>query len=465
MILFRVPARFVEAMLLGLLFLPVAGWAQPASNLPPLPEDLMPALRPILASALAQSPQMIVQNINLASAESTRIQNFAGLLPQLAGSMQYSRSESAIAQSANIKSAASGFFYSLSLYQPIYQWGALKNRADSGKIGVKIAERQYADAYRLLVTSLRSQFVGLVTKKVTLRNYEYALNQAEETLALAQERLKTGRASTEEMTEPRLAVDEARLARDRAVEDLEYSRKTFLLTVGQSDLDLDSVPDDVPRPAYDADVAKRLLQEFIQSDAANTYQIMVYRGYIKQADIDYRIARVNLLPKLGFSGVISQANVTSASANSVSQVGVASNSWNIVASWSIFDGFATRGAKLAALSRKRSYERTLRTNTDQTIAQARDLEQQLGFYWRGLELSQTRRDLSDSAVKRLEDNLKRGEASQAMVNAAKLNFYNWELNLTNARGYYLGYWSQYVSMMCVDPMLALVPAGYLKDGK
>ena len=460
--MFPLSGRFVCMLAVGLLGVPMAGRAQTPSDLPPLPEDLMPVLRPILVTALGQSPQMIVQNINISTAEAVLIQDRAGMLPGVAGSAEYAASKASVAQAS---STSKGLFYSLSLSQPLFAWGALKARADSGKIGIYIAQHQYADAYRLLVVSLRTQFLALVTKKITLRNDEYALKQAEEALATVEERFKTGRASAEDLTVPRLTVDEARLIRDQAVEDLENSKRLFLLMVGKADLDLEVVPDDVPRPVYSPEVVARLLQEFVQSDAAQTYSTQVYRDYIKSADIDYRITRVNLLPKFNFSAGVSQASVTSASQNYISQVAVSSNSWDVVASWSIFDGLATRGAKLSILSRKRSYERTLRTTIDQTIAQVRDLEKQLGFTWRSQEISQSRRDLSETTFKRLQENLKLGSASQSMVNSAQLNLYASEFNLAYARSGYLNYWSQFVSTLCVDPILNVMPASYLKDGK
>jgi outer membrane protein TolC len=462
MITFPMSGRFVCMLAVGLLGVPMASLAQTPSDLPPLPEDLMPVLRPILVTALGQSPQMIVQNINISTAEAVLIQDRAGMLPSVAGSAQYSSANAKVAQAS---STSSGLFYSLSLSQPLFAWGALKARADSGKIGIYIAQHQYADAYRLLVVSLRTQFLALVTKKITLRNDEYALKQAEEALATVEERFKTGRASTEDLTVPRLAVDEARLTHDQALEDLENSKRLFLLMVGKADLDLEMVPDDVPRPVYVPEVVTRLVQEFVQSDAEQTYSTLVYHDYIKLANIDYRIARVNLLPRFIFSAGVSQASVTSASQNYVNQVAVSSNNWNVIASWSIFDGLATRGAKHSALDRKRSYERTLRTNSDQTIAQVRDLEKQLGFAWRGLEISQSRRDLNETTFKRLEENLKLGSASQTMVNSALLNLYASEYLLAYSRSAYLNYWSQFVSTTCVDPILNVLPASYLKDGK
>jgi len=68
MIMFPLPSSFVRMLAVGLLGVPMAGWAQTSSDLPPLPEDLMPVLRPMLVTALGQSPQMIVQNINIATA-------------------------------------------------------------------------------------------------------------------------------------------------------------------------------------------------------------------------------------------------------------------------------------------------------------------------------------------------------------------------------------------------------------
>ena len=265
--------------------------------------------------------------------------------------------------------------------------------------------------------------------------------------------------------EPRLSVDEARLNRDKAVEDLEYTLRIFLLTVGQTNLEADQVPTEIPRPVYAPEVVTRLLQQFVRTGAEETFTALTYRDYLKMADLDYRIAKVNLLPKFSFSAGVSQANVTSASLNSVSQVGVFSNYWNFGASWSIFDGFATRGAKLSALQRKRSYERSLKTITNQAIADATDLGKKLDFAWRAEQINETRRDVGVATVKRLQDELRLGKTSQTAVNAAQLNAYYQDMYLASVRGEFLNDWSQFVSTLCVDPMLDLIPAGYLKDGK
>ena len=117
------------------------------------------------------------------------------------------------------------------------------------------------------------------------------------------------------------------------------------------------------------------------------------------------------------------------------------------------------------MQRKRSYERTLHTLTDQTIAQARDLEKQLGFAWRAAQISQTRHDVSVAAVKRLEDDLQSGKAARTAVTAAQLSAYYLDLDLASARSEFLNDWSQFVSTLCVDPMLNQIPPTYLKDAR
>jgi len=465
MIISLMSARRVRRLLLGLAVLPVAAIAQAPDDLPPLPEDLLPELRPYLISALTQAPQMVLSNINLASAEATRMEDDAGLWPSVSGGANYSASKATVSSSSNVSSTSSGVFYSLGISQALFQWGAVKNRAISGRVGVELAEHQYADAYRNLLVSLRVQYLSLIQKKITLRNAEFSLKLAEDGLATAEAQLKSGRISPEAMMEPRLGVDGARVARDQALEDLEHSRRVFLLMVGRDDLNVDAIAGEIPRPGYAPQLVDQLLQRFEHTGVNETLTALSYRDYIRQADIDYRIIRTNLLPKLSFGAGVSEANVTSASANSVSQVGVYSNYWNVVASWSIFDGFSTRGAKLATLLRKRSYERTLQNISAQALLDARDLRQQLDFAWRNEAIGETRRDVSVATVKRLQEQLKIGKASQSGINAALLNSYGLDLYLASLRATYLTYWSQYLSTLGVDPMINTVPASFLKNAK
>lgn len=449
---------------LCLLCAPMGALGEPSQNLPPLPEDLIPALRPILVSALRQSPQMIEHNIDIAQAEGARIQNAAGLLPSVSSTVQYG-SDTTSAAGGFAAASSLGMQYSVSANQPIYHWGALKARAAYGRIGVKIAERQYAEAYRQLVVSLRSQFLALTAKKIALRNIEFALQQAEEAVTLADEKLKTKSISEGIVSSAKWTRDLTRLDRDRAVEDLENSRRLFLLSSGQTDLGVEAISDEVPRPSYAPEAVARLLQRFSQSAGEGVYAILNLRDSIKQAQIDYRIARVQLLPQLGLSAWVNQSTQTQMNGNSLDRYVTRSSNYDLVASWSIFDGFATRGAKLSALSRKRNLERSLRTSLDQIMVQASDEEKQLGFSWRSLEFAQQSRDAAEATIKILMEDVRLGRSSSVDVGPARQSFFQSEYSLAVARSDFLNRWSEFVSTLCVDPMLDFVPQHYLDDAK
>lgn len=451
-------------MALCLLCVPMGVRGQPAQSLPSLPEDLLPALRPILVSALTQSPQMISRNIDIAKAEGDRIQNTAGLLPSMGSSVQYG-SNATSAAGGFAASSALGLQYSVSANQAIYHWGALKARADYGKIGVKIAERQYADAYRQLVINLRRDFLELTAKKIALRNIEFALKQAEEAVTLAEEKLKTKSISPGVLSSAQWTRDSTRLDRDKATEVLENSRRLFLLSSGQTDLGAEFIPDEVPRPSYSPELVARLLQEFSRSGGEGVYSILNLRDSIKQAELDYQIARVQLRPQLGFRAWINQSTQTQIDGNTLNRYVTRSSNYDLVADWSIFDGFSTRGAKLSALSRKRSLERSLHTSLDQIMVQVVDQEKQLGFSWRGLEFAQQSRDGAEASIKILTEDIRLGRLSSAELGPARQALLQSEFNLAVARGDFLNRWSEFVSILGADPMLAVVPQHYLDDAK
>ena len=451
---------------IGLLALPIGALGQSPPSLSPLPEDLIPALRPILISALAQSPTMIGHNIDLAKAEGDRISDRAGMLPSLGTTLQYGNNTSTSDYATSSSSSSNvGFLYSISANQPIYHWGALKAQADMGKIGVRMAERNYAEGYRLLIVSIRSQFMALIEAKLALHNANFALQQNEEALAAIKEKVSAKTLAPGSDVGQQLAVDDARLARDRLTEGFENAVKVFALSVGQKDFGAQNIPDEIPRPSYAPEAAAELLQRFVREQGERTFAIANLHDQVKLADLNYQIARVRMRPMIGFSASYSQQPTTSVGPGYLNQYITQSRNLDIVANWSLFDGLATRGAKLSALSNKRAYERILLTTIDTTMTQASDSEKQLAFSWRALDLSQRRRDMAEGGVAGTADYIKRGLISANDIGGARMGLYGAEYNLAVARADFLNQWSLFLSTLCVDPMLTIIPDRYLPDGK
>jgi len=425
-----------------------------------LPEDYIPGLRPLLQTAVQRSPNTISASIALAQQEAAKYIANSVLWPSVSFSSDYAATTESTSQSQN--STSKGLFYSASIYQPIFQWGAYKNTALIGDLGVKIAQRQYADAYRQLAVLIRQQYLGLIGRKVALRNALFGQKLSEESLAVQQARFEAGSSSQAELGNFRLAVDQANLDADRAAEDLGYAKRVFTRLVGIDDLDDESIPLMVPHPEYSAPMADAILTGFVGDGIESTFQSQVYQMIIKQQDLSYSIAKVRLLPKVNASVAYSYENYVAASVGSVSQVGIQSESYSIAANWTIFDGFATRGAKLSALGTKRYYERVRKTYVDSTIDTISYMRHQIDFSSRALKLSEVHHALIESEVKRLADDKTLGYASQATIDTGIQNLYATEQQMAYARTDFLSRWTEFISLAGIDPALANISPRYVR---
>jgi len=428
-----------------------------------LPEDFLPGLRPILEQALNQSPQMMMRGLELAQVEANRYYSTAALWPSLSGTVQYSASTSTVSTDQNVSSDTSGLFYGFNFNQPVFQWGALKAQANIASISVKVSEKQYAEAYRMLVHSLRGQYLALIGRKANLATLRHQLGRSEATLAVEEDKLANGALSPGGIISIRMEVTELRLRLDQAVEDFGYACRMFARLAGMADLSAESLPDGVPEPVAMTATADQLLAAFLRDGAEATPQGEIYSLYIKQADLNYHIAKTRLYPKFSLYAGYSLNNSTSASVNSISQVGVTSFNYGVLASWMIFDGFATRGSKLSALATRRTNERQLRTYADTVMDSAQNLHRQLGFSLRALALAEQRLDLARDAVRNRAEDVKLGAVSPVELDVTQSAANAAELGAIYARSDYFTRWSEFLSLIGADPALNLLPQRYARS--
>ena len=425
-----------------------------------MPEDLLPGLRPILKEAVERSPSTIAASIGLAVAEGTRYQQAAALWPQLFANIDYQATTQSETNSASTTNK--GIFYGINLSQPIFQWGAYKNSAAMGSLGVKIAERQYAQAYQGLAVSIREQYMGLIVKKIQLRNARFNLKIAQEALAAQQARFDSGSSSLAELGTFKISVEQAQLDSDRAEEDFGYSKRVFTRLVGIDSLDDESLPLELPHPDYSAPIADAVLTGFVGDGIESAFQSQVYKLIIKQQDLNYSIQKVRLLPKFLASASYNLSDTSQVVPGRVYQYALQSENYQISANWTIFDGFATRGAKIQALANKRQYERFLKNYVDSTVDQISDMRRQIGFSARAVSLAEVHHNLIEAEVKRLGEDRSLGYASQATIDTGVLNLYATEFQVAQARSLYLGQWSEFISLAGIDPALANISPRYVR---
>ena len=425
-----------------------------------MPEDFLPGLGPLLKTAVEKSPNTILSNINVAQQEAQRYVYASSLWPQLNGNANYSVIDESV--TGGTPSTQKGVFYNFTLNQPIFQWGALKNNAAIGDLGVKIARRQFAEGYRLLAVEIRRQYMYLVGKQITLRNARFRQKIAEEGLKTDQAKFDSGSASQAELQGFKLGLEQAQLDTDRAAEDFAYAKRVLTRLVGIDGLPDDSVPLEIGHPEFSPALADAVLTGFVGGGVESAFQSQVYAMQIKQQDLGYQIAKVRLLPKVNFTASYLLEDNTQAFSGFVSQVAVREETYSLGASWSIFDGFATRGAKLGALETKRQYERLRKNFVDNSIDQITDMRQQVGLSSRALSLSEVHHALIGAEVQRILDDVKLGYASQATIDSSTQNLYQTDVELAGARTDYFMQWSAFISLAGIDPALDNVSPRYVR---
>jgi outer membrane protein TolC len=450
----------VRIRLFAILSLVLAGATSLRSEAPPivgtLPEDYLPALKPLLQMAVERSPNTIAASISVALADAARIQADSALYPQLSLSSDYAVNTQS---SGSATSTQKGLFYNVGISQPLFQFGALKNSAAIGQIGLKMAQRQYAEAYRTLAISIRKQYMALIVQKISVRNAQFALKVSQESLAAQQARFDSGSSSQAELGTFKIAVERAQLEADRADDEFWYAKRVFTRLVGIDDLDGQLISLELPHPDYSASVADAILTGFVGDGVESTFQSQVYQMAIRQQELNYSIAKVRLLPKVSAAASIAYENYVTGAA---SQVGSQAEGYSVGASWSIFDGFATKSAKLTALLSKRLDERTRKTYIDTSIDSMTYMRHQLDFSSREMSIAEVQYSLIDAEVKRLDQDKSLGFASQASIDSGTLNLYATDSAMVRARSNYFSQWTDFISLAGLDPALNNISPRYVR---
>ena len=438
--------------------------AEPVDPAKTLPDKEIAVLDEILVQALKQSPDMLMKSIEFAQAETYRMDRASALWPSVNGDMRYARDYLATTNSDT--TAGQGFFYNFGMQQPVFHWGAVKASADIGELQRKIAQKQFAEAYRQLVSVLRQQFLGLIRQKKWLQNQSYSLEMAERNYKLDEEKYANGTLAQSAFDGVRLTIEEQRLAVARTEGEWQQMKRVFMRLAGLHELSDERIPNTVSRPAWTDDQATRLAAEFQQADGApQVPQAEVFTYQILQSDLDYRIAKTRLLPKISFFAGTSLQNQTSATKSHVSQVATTDQNFGLVANWSIFDGFATRSAKLGALAAKRQHALQLQNYLDTLREDIRTLTEQTNLTARAVALAEQRRAMAAGSLSYTEEEAKQGRASPMSVAQAQIGFDGAELAALDNRIALYNQWSRLVGLLWVDPILQNLPATYLDHGK
>lgn len=416
-----------------------------------LPEDVFPELRQILADAAQQSPTMVASNLELMAADGDLKQAKAGLYSSLSGFYQYSQTEDQREDIAeNLKTDKT--YYNLTLSQPIFHWGERVNSAKIGKIRREIADENYSEAYRLLANQIRSNYLSLILNKIAVTHATYSVKLAEETLSSAEERLRKKVISEGEIFQTRIAVDQARLGEETAAWNYEVTKKNFARLTGKPAPTDSQIPNTIPGLFEAKDKVESLLARFLSQDEPETAAVRIARKQVAVDDLTVKNQRTRLRPKLSLVAGISQ-DEQSYTSNIAQKYGLKSQYVGLQVSWNIFDGFASQGAVASALARKRLAEHNYRELSDKLLQEARNAAKAVELAERQLAISERLLDNAGNFLSYTQEDFKRGQASEAQVDAAQSG-YNNTLSSTNYTRYnYLMRVSEFISLISEDPIM------------
>lgn len=436
----------------------VAGFstAHLAAQEPLLPEQVFPQLEGILRQAATQSPRMISRSLDLEMAASTRDAYRAGLYPSVFGSYRITESRDDRAdQTATL--SAQKIYYDISLNQPVFHWGALRNNARIGDIQQRIAHGNYREAYRLLSQEVRSLYLQLVIKKAQVGRGRFHVNHVREVLKVAEDRLAKRVVSEGEVALARLTVEQAELALDRAQDDFDSTRASFARLTGSTVPPAPAeIPDDIPAVTYRAARFEAPLNSVIAAATVPTNEARNYQNLIDQEEINYRMHRVRLLPKLNFVAGANQ-DEQSYTINTAQRYRLESLYAGVQLSWQIFDGFAARAAQRTSLARRRQLENDRRVYTESMKAILQSQNRQLGFAARAMSIADRNVTGTEGLLKQRIEDVKSGQASESDVRVAELGVLDSRISAYSARLDFLMKASELNGLLAQDPALANLP--------
>lgn len=428
-----------------------------------MPEDYLPALKKILEFSVRNAPTVLLEDSKIAQNEARAMGTNAQRLPSFGGSVSAAANQTAISGNSSTQSRDSGLFYNFSLNQPIFYWGALKNDSDRARIGVLVAEKSYREASRTLAILLRRSYLELIVKKAQLRERRFALELTKNDLERMKENYAAGNASQGEVGGRQLKYEDDSLALERVEVEFAGQLRTFARLAGIGALTEDAIPLEIPKPSYPSTVAAQLLAALLSDGAKSTFAAQVAALEVQEADLNYRIAKVRLLPKFSANAGYSVQNSTTASPTSVSQTGIAQRTVALVGNWTIFDGFGAKAAQRDALATKQLHERELKIATDTALDEAQNLARLLAVDVRAMEMAESRRNLAEAGLTRAKEEIGLGNVAGNFKDAAQLNLYGNETANANARALFLAHWGEFVSLAATDPALNNLPARYARE--
>jgi outer membrane protein TolC len=437
--------------------------AQPVDPAACLPDSSMVGLARILDHALAQSPQMLMKNVELARADAAVLGAKAARLPSLGSNARYAYEDVSSRNSPG--SMQKGFFYNVGLVQPLYHWGEISNSIEITVLERKIRERSWQEAYRELASNLRARYLALIMAKQSLIASRTAHTLREKARRNDEERHAAGLMSNTEYQYGAVQMEEASFALERENFEFDQACKGFARLAGLDEFREAEIPDDIPAPVVSEHQAERLVTWFEQSDRVSEIPSIQSLHYLlRQTELRYKVASVRLLPKLDMNLSDSQENNTYLNNGGVSQGATHRDSVGVSANWPLFDGFATRAAKRSALADRRDADLRIKGALEALKDTQTSLVTRFGFAVKGLAFADRRLAMAQGSLDFVTADVAAGRQSAAALDVARGAWATARYAQLAARSEVYARWTELLGLLWLDPRLQQLPSHLSQHG-
>ena len=169
---------------------------------------------------------------------------------------------------------------------------------------------------------------------------------------------------------------------------------------------------------------------------------------IKKEELSFRIQDVRQRPNLSLIAGVNQAEQSSTSLVTTQRTYVGLN-----VGWNLFDGYETRGRRLASVKRLRLLRESKERIESELLEGAEHREDRVGFAAQAVRFSFDWVDRAKGGVKYWEEEHQAGRASDKNIEDAKRSLNQQELALMKTQRDYLNLLADFVSWIGEDPAM------------
>jgi len=417
----------------------------------PVPESLFVELRQVLAGLPCNAPTALISEEDKAAAKGQRLADRSHRLPRAAGTLGVQRE-------AKTRGSLSEFIYrtvpvlGAEVTQPIFHWGALEARSEMGDLRVEAAQYQYEGTMRGLVLEVRRRYLDILIQRARLALLEQNCDIADKNHKREQNRYNLGEATRLNLDESLVVLTEVKSRKIALIKELQNQEYYFRNIAGWDGPINGKLPFDWEMPERVSELVADGFLAANQVHPGERFYALEREGKLEK--LNYKVINARLLPIFNARGGVYESLLESPDSTTTQNetnffVGVS-------VEWRVFDGFETKGMKLASKARSRRLSREAKWELERRDLEVHSLVERIGLSLESIELLESRLNISDAVLARKHHEYADLRITSTDYLSSRLSRDDSRINLLEARVNLLYDSSVLLSYVGRDPALLLL---------